>query len=1074
VNSQTRNLKGMFRRGVFVDGGLPALGRFVVRHPFVVIGSWIAIALVLFLIVPPLAVVAQKHPPAFLPPNSPVLVAASEMKDAFKEGGGSSNIALVVLTNENGLTPQDEAVYRNLVAKLKNDTPDVMSTQDFVSIPEIRQVMTSKDNKAWNLPVSLTGTMGSGPGQASYRHVMKTVQEVTANTSLKANFVGAAATLNDVNSIGERDQHLIEISTVVLVLLILALVYRNVVAMLMPLITIGLGLVTAQFVVAGLGEIGLGLGPMTIVLMTGMMMGAGTDYAIFLFSRYHELIRTGLSSDDALVEALSTIGKVMAGSAGTVAIAFLGMSFTKLGIFATIGPALAVTVAIGFIASITLLPAQLAIAGRRGWVKPGKDLTSRFWRRSGINIVRRPVLHLVPSLIILLALASCASLVKYNYDDRTNLPDDAPSNRGYAAMSAHFPVSTTLQQFILIRSRTQDLRTPKALADMEQMAQRVSQLPHIDVVRGITRPTGEMLEQAKATYQAGEVGSKLQDASTLIASKDSDLSLLSGGARQLANVQAQIRDQVTAAVGPVRTLVGALDAMQTKYGGSKTIDQMDKSNQLISDIHALGDALGINLLRISDIYTWALPVVNALNVSPVCDADPGCVESRSDLQRIIDAHNDGTLDAIAALGRQLQTTHGSQSLNDSAHGIGKSMDDAVAAVKKLGVTSGNSVLQKLNTLQQGVDTLATAQSQLADGVKVLVDQTRVMGSGLDQASSFLLGMKQNAAEPPMSGFYIPPEILTQKDFEKAAKLFISPDGHTARYLVQTALNPFSTAAMDQVSQIVKTANSARPNTTLADAKISMVGFSPVNNDLRHYYNGDIRFIVLVTLIVVFIILVALLRAIVAPIYLVLSVVLSYVSALGIGVVFFQYVLGQQLAWSVPGMAFLVLVAVGADYNLLVISRIKDEARLGVRTGVIRTVGATGGVITSAGLIFAASMLALTVSSLNTVVQLGFIIGVGLLLDTFLVRTLTVPAIAVLIGNANWWPSKLAYALETPAAVPGGVPAKASVVGADDTDVLSEADTDVLGEAEDTDTEDLKTADPDADEASSAALEDEGA
>jgi RND superfamily putative drug exporter len=105
------------------------------------------------------------------------------------------------------------------------------------------------------------------------------------------------------------------------------------------------------------------------------------------------------------------------------------------------------------------------------------------------------------------------------------------------------------------------------------------------------------------------------------------------------------------------------------------------------------------------------------------------------------------------------------------------------------------------------------------------------------------------------------------------------------------------------------------------------------------------------------------------------------------------------------MAFLVLVAVGADYNLLLISRIRDEAKYGVPSAVIKTVGATGGVITSAGLIFAASMLALTVSSLATVVQLGFVIGVGLLLDTFIVRTITVPAVAVLIGDKNWWPSK---------------------------------------------------------------------
>ena len=105
------------------------------------------------------------------------------------------------------------------------------------------------------------------------------------------------------------------------------------------------------------------------------------------------------------------------------------------------------------------------------------------------------------------------------------------------------------------------------------------------------------------------------------------------------------------------------------------------------------------------------------------------------------------------------------------------------------------------------------------------------------------------------------------------------------------------------------------------------------------------------------------------------------------------------------MCFLVLVAVGADYNLLLISRIRDEAKYGVRSAIVKTVGATGGVITSAGLIFAASMLSMTVSSIRTGVQIGFIIGVGLLLDTFLVRTITVPSIAAMLGDFNWWPSK---------------------------------------------------------------------
>ncbi len=121
---------------------------------------------------------------------------------------------------------------------------------------------------------------------------------------------------------------------------------------------------------------------------------------------------------------------------------------------------------------------------------------------------------------------------------------------------------------------------------------------------------------------------------------------------------------------------------------------------------------------------------------------------------------------------------------------------------------------------------------------------------------------------------------------------------------------------------------------------------------------------------------------------------------------FQVILGQELHWSVPGLTFIVLVAVGADYNLLLISRIRDESPHGVRSGVIKTVGSTGGVITAAGLIFAASMFGLLFASISTLIQAGFVVGVGILLDTFLVRTVTVPAIATLAGRANWWPSKV--------------------------------------------------------------------
>jgi putative drug exporter of the RND superfamily len=473
----------------------------------------------------------------------------------------------------------------------------------------------------------------------------------------------------------------------------------------------------------------------------------------------------------------------------------------------------------------------------------------------------------------------------------------------------------------------------------------------------------------------------------------------------MADVLGQIRTQVVGSIASVRGLTSALDAMSQKYGGSKTLDQIDKTASLVTSMRSLGEALGLSILKVTSISDWATPMVNALNVSPQCDADPACVASRSDLQKIVDVSNTEAVHSIEEFARQLSATEGSQKLDETVHALSQNVRKATAAARALGVGQPGGVEQRLNEAVQGANQLADSSRQLALGVQTLVDQTRNLGAGLNQASDFLLAMKREAADPPMSGFYIPPQILTMDEFKKAAKLFVSEDGHSARYLIQTALNPFSTEAMDQVKTIIDTANAARPNTQLAGAEISMVGFSSINANVREFYDFDVVYIMVMTLTVVFLILVVLLRAIVAPLYLVLSVVLSYGAAVGIGVVLFQFILGQEMSYGVPGIAFMVLVAVGADYNLLLISRIRAEAKYGVRSAVIRTVGATGGVITSAGLIFAASMMSLTFSSVLTAAQIGFVIGVGLLLDTFLVRTLTVPAAAVLIGDANWWPSK---------------------------------------------------------------------
>ena len=233
-----------------------------------------------------------------------------------------------------------------------------------------------------------------------------------------------------------------------------------------------------------------------------MIAGAGTDYAVFLISRYHDYLRQGADLDDAVRRALISIGKVITASAATVGITFLGISFARMGVFSTVGVACAIGIGVAYLAAVTLLPAILVLAGPRGWVKPRRELTARFWRRSGIRIVRRPKVHLVASVLVLVLLASCASLVHYNYDDRKALGASAPSSIGYAALERHFPISQAYPNTSSFSRRvTCAHRRPSQTWSRWHSGSancRTSRL-----VSGITRPTGDVPQEFRATYQAG-------------------------------------------------------------------------------------------------------------------------------------------------------------------------------------------------------------------------------------------------------------------------------------------------------------------------------------------------------------------------------------------------------------------------------------------------------------------------------------------------------------------------------------------------------------------------------------------
>ncbi len=223
-------------------------------------------------------------------------------------------------------------------------------------------------------------------------------------------------------------------------------------------------------------------------------------------------------------------------------------------------------------------------------------------------------------------------------------------------------------------------------------------------------------------------------------------------------------------------------------------------------------------------------------------------------------------------------------------------------------------------------------------------------------------------------------------------------------LIQATLGPqpYSTEAFDVIEPIRKAAGSAAEGTLVG-------GATAVEFDVREAAAYDSKLIPPIVLVVVFLILMVLLRAVIAPLLLIATVILSFVASLGVGYLVFDVVFdfpGSDP--SMPLFAFVFLVALGVDYNIFLVARAREETlRHGTREGMLRALAVTGGVITSAGIVLAGTFSVLAVLPLVFLTEIGFVVAFGVLLDTFLVRSVLVPALVLELGPKVWWPSRLA-------------------------------------------------------------------
>jgi len=502
-----------------------SLATLVNTRGWVVIAGWLILAGSLYAIAPNWESVSKDDDVGFFPPGYPTVVGQSLLKRGFPEDVASSQAVIVVERAAGKLTRADKdyiVALSTRMRNLKNEEPGL----------GIKQVI---DYRVPVLGPRLFGDARSGEGQSSLvlvslngtyiakqtRIAMDRLTEVLADfarppAGMDVEMTGSAAVGRDMNRAATSSVSKTTWATIGLVVAILLVVYRSPLLALLPLVTIALSVKVSLLAIASLTLVpGLHFQVINItnIFVIVVLFGAGTDYCLFLIARYREELARGRSGPDALREAIEQVGGALVASAGTVIVGLGMLCFSKFAKIQYTGPAIALSLAIGLLAALTLAPVLLHwLRGavffpfrpphhERGADPEQESLAqiplSVFWGKIATIVIRRPGLILAVSIGALIPFAILGARTTANYSQLTDLSPDQPSIIGSKIVRRYFAAGELGPTTILIEHPKIDFRSEPGRAAIEKLSQSLAAIKipgddraNVEEVRSISRPLG--------------------------------------------------------------------------------------------------------------------------------------------------------------------------------------------------------------------------------------------------------------------------------------------------------------------------------------------------------------------------------------------------------------------------------------------------------------------------------------------------------------------------------------------------------------------------------------------------------
>ena len=904
---------------------------------------WLGLAVVTNVFVPQLEHVAETHNVSLSPQDAPSLQASKRIGKVFQEFD-SDSAAMIVLEGDKPLGADAHHYYDGLVHKLAQDTKHVEHIQDFWGDPLTAAGSQSADGKAALVQVYLAGNQGTSLSNQSVDSIRNIVNQTPPPPGVKAYVTGAAPLITDQFEVGRHGTLKTTLITLGVIAVMLFSLYRRFTTVIFVIFTVMIELTASRGVVAVLANAGIiELSTYSTNLLTLLVIAAGTDYAIFILGRFHEARHTGQDRVTAFGTMYRGTSHIILGSGLTIAGAVFCLRFTRLPYFQSLGVPAATGILVALVAALTLAPALLSIGRHFGLFEPGRPMRTQGWRRIGTAIVRWPGPILVATIAVALIGLLALPGYKTSYDTRPYMPANSPANIGYAAAERHFSQARLNPELLMIEAN-HDLRDPTDMILLERVAKAVFHTDGIAEVQSITRPLGTPLDHSSIPFQ-----------------------ISAGNSAQIQNLPFQ---QARAAdlLNQVNVIDKCIDVLRQQYALQQQSSALtDEQAQAFQHTVATTKDLRDKIANFDDFFR---PLRSYFYWERHCFDIPACAALRG----VFDA-----LDGIDVLTEQLGDV--------------------------------SSSITKLDALQPKLLALIPPQIANQQTNRDLTMTNYATTSGIDNQSAAALqnatalGQAYDASKTDDS-FYLPPEAFTNPEFLRGLKLFLSPDGRAARMIITHDVDPATPQGISHIAAIRHAAQEAIKGTPLAGSKIYLAGTAATYKDIQDGAKYDLMIAGIAALTLILLIMMFITRSVVAALVIVGTVALSLGASFGLSVLIWQDILGIELYWIVLALAVILLLAVGSDYNLLLISRFKEEIDAGLKTGIIRAMAGSGAVVTAAGLVFAATMASFMFADLRVLGQIGTTIALGLLFDTLIVRSFMTPSIAALLGRWFWWPLRV--------------------------------------------------------------------